>query len=299
MLNLALGLMVFLLVSQAYSQEVPTQDVTPVQPVVMSSTVEEKLEALQQQLLLLQEQMKEMNQPKAVVSEPVAAPVPTVAPMVQQPVLQPVQQPAPAVVPTAPVPVVPKKAFVSDEADFEEMERLASLRPRDHVLTWRYSYLYEKHRVTTSGLPNSTHVDGNHSELEFEYARNLSIFELGLCLSGSRNKDNDGDVRLTSDVSVVGRLNFIENRKGHNFIPYLAGYAGGLNIRTEVAGVTSKLDGGYLGAGLGFNWFPFSQIFALNLEYTFYSAGLETDSYPTTSTDTDLSGLSVGWRIYF
>lgn len=314
MLNLALGIMVFLLVSQAYSQEASIQNLTPTPqavPLVVVSD-EKKLEALQQQLLNMQEQLEEMKKAKQAPVEssvvhttpvepakPAIEAVPVAPPVVVVPSAPAAPAAAPVVIaePVKPV-ATPKKAFHQFDDEFDEMEYLARRRPRNHVLTWRYAYAYEKHKVTTSGSGVSDHVDGNRSEMEFEYARNFAAFELGVYLSGIRSEDNSGAAYVSTDAGIVARLNFVENRLGRDLIPYASGYAGGLSFLTE-GSPDVKLSGGYLGLGLGFNWFPFSEIFAFNMEYKYYSAGLETDTTPKVSTDTDLWGLSVGWRLYF
>lgn len=160
------------------------------------------------------------------------------------------------------------------------------LRPRHHNLSWRA--VSANVEVKVGNTTSST----QSTETEFSYLYNFGRGGIGFGMVG--NKSGEGS--STSEVSTLalrGRLNFIENKPGSDLIPYL-----GLSLVSyrEAAG-TLTLDGTGMSLGVGMDWYPLSEIFALSVGLSL----IENYDLKLASTDVKLkaTGISVGWVFSF
>ncbi|MGE9743234.1 hypothetical protein [Bdellovibrio bacteriovorus] len=252
----------------------PPAPVAPTPAPAPAPTVDPKVEAMQKQIEEMQKQLQTLTAPKV---EP-----------------QPKQKPALLPVGSTPSPnsTTPNSAITP-----LSVPAIGGLRKRDISLGWNYAHTYQK-TTAAQGGPSVTD-DQTSTKMKFEIARNLARFEFGAMLNFNRAESDGTDATMTV-LGAMGRINLIENLPGNDFIPYFVGYLGlvGLTFNGdsssdyEISGTGSAL-------GLGFNWFPFSQIFALNAELLYSNGQMENEATPRLEVELKETTLNLGWKIYF
>lgn len=179
----------------------------------------------------------------------------------------------------------------------EKLNSNDTLRGRDRGLAYSAKSSQMK---TTVGATGSSDESSSTSDLEinFGYQWNKYEYEYGIQVSkdtGSSSVETD-----LMSFGVMGQYNFVPNKAPNNLIPYMAfqmEYAiGTIEASSEtlnVSGMAYQLLAGML-------WFPFSEIFCLDLSLGFGNAKLQGGN---SSIDLDMGSngttLSAGWRIYF
>lgn len=255
---------------QATVPTVQAEPIAPAAPVAPppapAPTVDPKVEAMQKQIEEMQKQLQTLTAPKTES-------------------------------PTPPRPLESSKSpQISGEKalTFPEFE---VLRPRDVSLSWLYRSDSIERDETQGGSTSSAKV--KMTELQVEFTRNFSKFELGAFLSSQYAEDDDLNVSTVIGGPLI-KVNFIENTPGHNFIPYFAGYyclAG--YERNSSTSSKLELSGNGLAFGFGFNWFPFGELFALNAELSQLKGEIDNDANPKLTVEEEQTSLQLGWRIYF
>lgn len=191
---------------------------------------------------------------------------------------------------------IPSGTVVSVSGGNAKPSNSGALRPRKHSVAYEVSFDTTKTKVSAGGteVSNTTTKD---SKIEVSYTYNWGRFELG----GFIGKDVDDEGSSKTDglsFGASGQLNFIENDESNPLIPYV-----GLLVnssRSKVSGASNlDLKGTGLSYGLGLLWFPFSEIFAMDLNYAINSTDLEADGSPKIEVKSSGNSLSLGWRIYF
>lgn len=251
----------------------PSTSVTP----APAPATDLKVEALQKQIDEMQMQLRTLAQPKQ------ESPPPTT-----KPALLLVNTPSGQVPPASSSPVTTPLSLPTTD----------QLRKRDISLGWSYTHVYQKSEAKMGGSSNSD--EQTVTRMKIEFSKNLSKFEFGAMLSANREEYGGADATMTT-LGALARLNFIENRPGNDFIPYVVGYLGviGSSFNSGSSSSDYEISGGGSGLGLGFNWFPFSQIFALNTELIFASGKMDNNASPKLEVQLKETTLSLGWKIYF
>lgn len=165
------------------------------------------------------------------------------------------------------------------------------LRKRTHALQWSST-----NEETTATSSIST-VESKHSEVKTSlfYLYNFERFEIGANINVSTSKNLSTNDKVTNrSIGILGHFNILPNRSGSDFIPYISGAAGNMIIEDEI----STISGPYGTIGVGFKWFPFSEIFAFVAEYGLMTAQVRGGA-PSITYDITGSGLKISWGIYF
>ncbi|WII71089.1 hypothetical protein QJS83_11515 [Bdellovibrio sp. 22V] len=265
----------------------PTEEVTQVQPTppvpmaaaeaetsqpvapANNAAVDEKLQALQTQIEELQKQVRENKKQETNPVPSVAAPTTSAAPAAKKKENDP-------------------EVSLNNDAEL--------LRPRENVMTWGYDFYNTKTTEKTGGTSTSDTVDS--SRLNIGFAKNLEIFEVGFKLTSSRVKDDDFEGTQTG-VWVTGDFNFVPNKPGNDVIPYLTAMLGAIGYTSESLSGKTELAGSAGAFGVGLKWFPFSEIFALDMSIRGESGTMETDEAPKIEIEARQTVFNIGWRIYF
>lgn len=163
-----------------------------------------------------------------------------------------------------------------------------NLRKRQHSIS--YSTELKKSTVATGG---SSIGGGSSQDVDLKYTYNFGFYEVGGLAAVQREKDDSGTKYDANSLGIVGVINFIENKAGNNLIPYIsAAFMLGQssdNASDDYDTFGSKYQ-------IGFKWFPFGEIFAVDA--SLFGQGFGNKS---TNNHYDLteSGLNLGWSLYF
>ncbi|WP_347358054.1 hypothetical protein [Bdellovibrio sp.] len=171
------------------------------------------------------------------------------------------------------------------------------LRKREFSLGWLYNSTISETDASQGGSSASHEL--KQVEIGFEFARNFSRYEFGAFLSNLYREREDENVNTTI-VGALVRFNFVENIAPNNFIPYFTGYL--ILAGQEYNSTTSdgyEISGNGLGAGFGFNWFPFGEIFAVHAEVRRLTGDLDNNASPKLKVEEQQTTVHAGWRIYF
>lgn len=171
------------------------------------------------------------------------------------------------------------------------------LRERQSGLSWKYSGVTTKTKGTAG--TNSSTTKSDEQSFEVAYLYNLGLFEFGAYVDVDHSKSSSSEGKGT-EFGLLAQFNFIENTPDNDFVPYLrADIAALAGTVGDGSGQKMDIEGSSWGMRLGLMWFPFSEIFALDLGYEFGNAKMTTKSSPEIKFDITKSGLFAGWRIYF
>ncbi|AHZ83608.1 hypothetical protein Bb109J_c2998 [Bdellovibrio bacteriovorus] len=253
----------------------PPAPVAPTPAPAPAPTVDPKVEAMQKQIEEMQKQLQTLSTQKN-------------APQTAQPV--------------SPIPTKPSTP-TSNEKGSHEVPLLvpgtdfSNLRKREFSLGWLYNSTNSETDVSQGGASDSG--ESRKVEIQIEFARNFTRYEIGTFLTNSYREVEDENLTTTVFGALV-RFNFIENMPGNNFVPYFAGYLvlAGQEYNSAVSD-EYEISGNGLGAALGFNWFPLGEIFALNAELRRLSGDLDNNASPKLKVEEEQTTVNVGWRIYF
>lgn len=168
-------------------------------------------------------------------------------------------------------------------------------RKREHMLSWKYSSSSTK--VTPSG---GTSLKVSTGDMKIEYGHNFGWLSLGAGLSTDVSKGTDKHEASASLLHIEGRGHIIENRPGNNLIPYVAIQLEFLSGEAGDGTDTIDISGNAWAISAGLDWFPFGELFALNVNLGLSNADLDYKA-PGGIVKADLKGssLSVGYRIVF
>ncbi|WP_374073266.1 hypothetical protein [Bdellovibrio bacteriovorus] len=178
----------------------------------------------------------------------------------------------------------------------EEENSLMNLRKRSHALSWQYIAISSESTATENG--SSSSWNSSSGALNFGYMRNLGMYEFGVSLT-SQYLNSENIETTSTALWVIGELNFIENKPGADFIPYMSGQVGLVGMKTEAGSSDYEISGTGAAIGVGFKWIPFSEIFALDLSLKVGSAKMDNIATPKLELEVRRAELSVGWRLYF
>lgn len=145
--------------------------------------------------------------------------------------------------------------------------------------------------LNSSTTTNPGSQQSKSTVLELEYTYNFGSYEIGGLFS-TDNEESDGSSVGTTVFGPVGRYNFIENKPGRDFVPYVSGAFTILNGKTSILSFSGTQF--YVGGGL--NYFPFSQLFALDAGIRIVSGNWKVSSTTYASSGTQ---LYAGWKLYF
>jgi hypothetical protein len=207
-----------------------------------------------------------------------ASPVP--APITQQPQTQPKSE----------------KSAVVDQTK--------NLKARDHVLSFDYKQIDSDINGNSGGIESPT-TKNRVKTAEVELGRNFGYFQTTLLLSGLIESLDDGtgntERTKSSSIGLGVRYNFIQNVPGNDVIPYVKLDINALTVNSS-NDVSSpmNLTGTLSQAGLGVEWFPFSQIFAVDFKLYQSKDGLKA-KYKGVPVDisSETTGSSIGFNLYF
>ncbi len=190
------------------------------------------------------------------------------------------------------------------EINTMEVDTTRNLRPRSKIMTWKYN---GSNTVFSTSKNNESSKSSQRDkvDLDMEVGRNFGSFQFSILLSYFSSVDIDSDeVKTKTRFSGTGiglRYNIIENTVGNDFIPYTK--IGIFNIKgSSKTDNESTIDitGSASGLGLGFDWFPFSEIFAVNLEFSTINSNVLYSSNPNKIDSKNISDqLSIGFGLYF
>ena len=180
-------------------------------------------------------------------------------------------------------------------AHAEEVPVGGDLRKREHMLSWENSSSSTK--VTPSG---SSSLKTSSGDMNISYGRNWGWWGAGVGLSSNVTKDTDNDEATASVLYLEGRGNFIENRPGNNLIPYAAIQLGRITGEAEDGADTTDISGNAWAIGVGLDWFPFGELFALNVNLGVTNGDMDYKATGgTVKADSEGTSLSVGYRLVF
>lgn len=210
------------------------------------------------------------------------------------------QQPAASAVAEPSVPVqtpIVTPAVTTTSVNAESTVPEKPLRKREHNLAWAYSSVSSRSEITNNNATVSE-INQTQTALEVSYLRNFGVFELGVFINTNSSEIED-DESTTAEVGVTGRINFIENAPGKDLIPYVFGSLSGVSIEYKTPGIqTVDGNGSAFSGGLGLLYYPFSELFALDV-----SIGASALKGVVDDTNIDIkikqSFFNAGWRISF
>lgn len=171
------------------------------------------------------------------------------------------------------------------------------LRKREHVLSWELSS-----GSSTMKLEGLDKIKNRSTEMNLAYQRNFGWWALGGGFASDVSKDSDNDETSMTTLAIRVQGNFIENRPGHDLIPYAALELGSLVGETETGSNTVDIRGSGWAFGVGFEWYPFGELFAVNVELSKTNADVKYDMPSSTNrvdADLETTSLSVGYRLAF
>lgn len=134
----------------------------------------------------------------------------------------------------------------------------------------------------------NTSATSNITALSFEYLRNFGTFELG----GGVEIENSGSNSSATAFRGIGQYNFSENKPRTDIVPYARGSFGMLSGKSG----GSSSSGTELSIGGGANWFPFSDLFAVDLSLAIVIGNSKANNVDI---KTNSTLVSAGWRLYF
>jgi len=183
--------------------------------------------------------------------------------------------------------LVGAKVIVQDEFS----EPLGGKRKREHVLSWEITNSTTKGTTTVNSSSSSS--ESKKSKYSLRYLYNMGSFELGAGVSKTveeTSSQTDG-----TEISFTGQYDFIENTSDNDLIPYIFANYSMLSGKTG----SVSISGNGLVYGAGLIWFPFSEIFAVDVSVGTGSANVKLDSTPQATLKMENTTFSIGWRIYF
>lgn len=187
-----------------------------------------------------------------------------------------------------------ERVIVVDE--FQQMDiREEKTRERRHSLYWKGKSLTTKSTISTSNA--NINSESSETELEIDYGYNFGRFEIGAGMSSSQITEASTTGNTT--VSISAQVNIIENSKTNYLIPYIRGEVASGRGTMTISGekINTLLTGISIDAGL--LWFPFSEIFAVEVAYTYAQASGVIKTSPELKLEASGSGILLGWRVYF
>ncbi len=106
---------------------------------------------------------------------------------------------------------------------------------------------------------NGTSENETGQELEVEFGRNLGVMEYGPTLGYANASSTVAPLRKTAFGGYF-RYNFLENRPGSKYIPYVRVHL--LMINEDRGGVTNDVT--LIGLSSGLSWFPLNDVVGLS-----------------------------------
>lgn len=181
----------------------------------------------------------------------------------------------------------------SDDDDEDDEESSSSKkRRRLHGLSLESSY------TTSEVTSGNTKTSGSSFDFTGSYNYNFGQFELSLGVVLSTT-ESAGSKAVSTFLIPGAEYNFIKNKSGNNFIPYVGFslYTGSFELTTgSTKDPATRL--GFVASG-GIKYFPFSDSFSISgsINYSDF-----TDKY-SNSTNTEnkhrYTSLATGWTVYF
>lgn len=179
----------------------------------------------------------------------------------------------------------------------------SNLRARDRILSYEVRQTDSTTDRTIGVIEQPTQkLQGSLVDLEFGH--NYGLVQTSLILGRSLLSNTVGTSELTTDIILYGlglRYNFIENKTPNDLIPYIKLDLGVLTQRTD-DGINKTLveHGSDNGLSIGLDWFPFSQIFAVDFQI-FQSKAKTKATYLGNNVDMtrDTFGGAIGFNLYF
>lgn len=177
-----------------------------------------------------------------------------------------------------------------------DQKNFSILRKRTHSLNWRYQTISSELSGSQGNLHSSE--TSRVTELEFGYSRNFGLAEIGLSIN-SQYTEISGVKQTVPSFAISGEFNFIENTPGIDFVPFAAAQIGLIGINLKDGTSEYEVSGSAASLGVGFKWFPFSELFALELGLNFVAGKMDNLASPKLEVDVRQTDFKVGWRLYF
>lgn len=134
--------------------------------------------------------------------------------------------------------------------------------------------------------------------ISFGYGYNFESFELGGLIGRESTETNLTEAK-SLELGVYGQFNFIANNPDHDLIPYIRGEIRHTSLEDGTSSDSVKTKGMGWSGKLGLLWFPFSEIFSVDVGYRFGESDIETSETPKIKFKVKERGPYIGWRIYF
>lgn len=184
------------------------------------------------------------------------------------------------------------------------VDQTKNLRARDNLVSFDYKQTDTDINGNSGGIESPT-TKNRVKTAEVELGRNFGYFQTTLLLSGLIESLDDGtgntERTKSSSIGLGLRYNFIQNVPGNDIIPYVKLDLNAITVNSS-NDVSSpmNLNGTLSRAGLGVEWFPFSQIFAVDFKLYQSKDGLKA-KYKGVPVDisSETTGSSIGFNLYF
>ncbi len=169
------------------------------------------------------------------------------------------------------------------------------LRKRTHNIS--VSYNHSNIRTEAVGAESENAVTMVRASYGYEFGYFQPMIGFSSVMVGDRKSTNETTL---GSFSVGARINFLENKPGHDVIPYAGIEFGSLYGREDTNNQSASLLGVIASLGLGLDWYPLGEIFAFR-GTLYYMSGSGTLSGLGTSTIINLHGasLAVGYVFSF
>jgi hypothetical protein len=182
-------------------------------------------------------------------------------------------------------------------------QEVTKLRSRERLFTFDYRQFNDTTDKTV-GVVELPTVKSKGYKAGLEFGHNYGLIQTSLLLGRSLETVETGPSKLETDSILYGlgfRYNFIENTPGNDLIPYAKAKLGILTIKTsDFIAKPMTVHGSENGLSIGLDWFPFSEVFAVNFELYQTKAKAKT-IYLGTPIDINKDGFgsAIGFNLYF
>lgn len=150
-------------------------------------------------------------------------------------------------------------------------------------------------KITLDGASEKS----TQTKVDIQYGYDFGYVQPFIAVASSDLNHGDVDV-ATSQLGC--RFNFIKNVPGNDFVPYASIGSAFFNEDNNTDGETIiNIEGNAAIVGVGLDWFPFGEIFAIEVNYIAAAGNLNATS-STASTEkakARISGLSIGYLLAF
>lgn len=172
------------------------------------------------------------------------------------------------------------------------------LRKRTHNLALEFA----NNTIKVKTKDTSVTVDGRSIGAAYFY--NLGFIEVGVAASTAVSDSTAKKSTITQTIFAL-KGNLIKNEPGNDWIPFgvlgFGKYLEDIDDRTS-ANSDNVTDGNVLGLGLGLSWFPFGELFSIEISATHLRGSLSYSGNPdigSKSIDAEKTTFSISYVLSF